>query len=304
MHAHFIYKWIIASRPWTFTASIMPIILGSILPYTRPQYIAFDFFKVSLFLLTVFAGVSLQAAANFFNTYGDYVSGVDSKASAFSCPELVTQTMKPESIQLAGTIMVLLAFFIGTILSLLCGWYIFLFGIIGLAGAFFYTMGWYPYKYIGLGLPFVFFLMGPLMVMPSYYIQSGKIDIYSLWVSIPIAFLVTAIMHANDLRDINYDRDAGIYTVALSLGLKYSIILYFIFCLSAFLSTFLLVFTGLLPVTVLIVIFLLPLLWIKFKKLTSSSAPKEIQNLVVWSAFFHLWFSIFFIVGIVVHQIV
>lgn len=79
----------------------------------------------------------------------------------------------------------------------------------GIAGGYGYTSGFWPYKYHAAAPIMVFLLMGPLMALPAYYIQGGSLDWRPFLASLPIACLVTSIMHANDIRDIAHDREAG-----------------------------------------------------------------------------------------------
>ena len=71
-----LFVWFLAMRPWSFTASIIPVSLGAGIAWLQGQ------FHPGLFLLTLLGAVALQAGTNFFNTFGDYVAKVDSIASA------------------------------------------------------------------------------------------------------------------------------------------------------------------------------------------------------------------------------
>lgn len=294
-----LYQWIIASRPWTFTAAFTPIALGTSLAISDGYH--FDLF---LFILALLGGIFLQAGANFLNTYGDYMSGVDTIDSAITCPQIVTGILPAYKMKYVGIGMLTIAIIIGLFLTFLCGWPVFAFGFIGFLGAASYTTGWFPYKYKGLGPIFVFFLMGPFMVLPAYYIQTYLLNINIFFVSIPIAFLVTAIMHANDLRDIEYDNTSGIKTIALWLGFKYSLLLYKVICIMAFVVLVCLVALRILPTVALLPLVLFPLLIRKFKRIKYPNITVEIKNLVKWTAGFHFLFGLFFIIGILLSPFV
>jgi 1,4-dihydroxy-2-naphthoate octaprenyltransferase len=68
----------------------------------------------------------------------------------------------------------------------------------------------------------VFLLMGPLMVWGSYFALTGAIDQRAVYVSLPIGFLVTAILNANNLRDIQRDRQARVKTLENVLGYRFA----------------------------------------------------------------------------------
>lgn len=83
-------KWLLATRPWSFTASVIPLTLGAALAW------ASDAAHAGLFLLTLLGGVAVQTGTNMLNIYGDYRSGVDTKlpptanrpsSSALSAPK-------------------------------------------------------------------------------------------------------------------------------------------------------------------------------------------------------------------------
>lgn len=293
-----LYTWIIATRPWSFTAALIPISLGTALAWsgtvTTPG-ISFHFFY---FLLILLSGILLQAGTNLLNTYGDFISGVDTLDSAVTCPQLVRGILLPEKVKQVGIALLVFSVILGFILYLLSGWPILLFGVIGLIGSATYTTGRSPYKYKGLGPIFVFFLMGSCMVLPAYYVQTDVLTWSPFFASLPISFLVTAIMHANDLRDIQHDKLANISTVAIWLELKSSLVLYRILCLGAFVSLIFVVAFGLVPITGILPLALTPYLNSKLKKLRVSEADSELIMLEGWTAQFHFLFGVFYVVGV------
>ncbi len=280
--------WFSAIRPWTLTASIIPILLGTVLALQESTAIL-----TGRLITALIGGMLLQIAANLFNTWGDYVTGVDTVASAYSCPELVTGVMTPRQIRSAA-----LACLAGGGLCCLwlayeCGWIIIVLGAIGIAGAYCYTAGPCPFKYQGLGPLFVFFLMGPFMVFPAYYIQTERFSLLPLLASLPLACLVTAIMHANDLRDLEDDRAAGIRTFALFLGLNKGMIVYFALYSLCFLSLLGLIMAGLLPIRAAFTFLLLVIVYYKLRQARRAwlGNRKLMIYLVKQTAAFHCLFG-------------
>ncbi len=86
------------------------------------------------------------------------------------------------------------------------------------ARGFFYTARPVGYKYFALGDALVFTLMGPLMVIGSYFVLTGSYNHAVPIASLPVGCLVAAILHANNMRDIQHDCDAQVRTVANLLG--------------------------------------------------------------------------------------
>ena len=116
------------------------------------------------------------------------------------------------------------------------GWPILAVGLASVAAAYLYAGGPKPLGTLGLGEPVVFVFMGPLMVMATYYVQLREVTLASFLVSLPVAFIVTAILHCNNLRDITEDRETGKRSIAGAIGVTPSRWLYAAFLASAYLS--------------------------------------------------------------------
>lgn len=296
-HSTSIRKWFLTSRPWSFTAAVIPIFVGTALACTQVS------FKPFLFLLTALAGILLQAAVNYLNTYGDFISRVDTSESVTeSCGQIVRGELSPESVRRAGFIALCLGALAGAIPVWFGGIPVLCCGVIGILGAAFYTT-FFPYKYKGFGPPFVFVLMGPLMVLPAWYVQGGEGWLLPLLVSLPIGCFVVGIMHGNDIRDIAHDHAAHIVTPAIQLGLHKAIVLYKILYISAYVILFALVGTGLLPWTALLPILLLPLVYKTLWGLNAQSSRERIITLEGISAKLHLLFGLLLNIGILLSLI-
>lgn len=292
--------WFLALRPWSFTAAAVPVTLGTVVALQQ------GYFNGLLFILTLIGGILLQAGTNLTNTYGDYISGVDTPESAVTCPQLVNNILKPKQMKIAGIYAFLLAAIIGSYFVYLRGWPILVLGSMGIIFGYTYTLGPRPYKYLGLGSILVFFLMGPLMVIGSYYVQTGFLNWSVLWVSLPIGFLVSSILHANDLRDVNHDFMAGINTLAISLGYNKGFAWHYLLNISAFLSLVILLGIGKIPWSALLPILLIPEL-IKIIKKTRASWHGDRECLVmleVSAAKFHMQFGLLFIGGFLLDFII
>lgn len=287
-------SWFIAMRPWSLTASFVPVALGTALAASQ------GYFDPVLFVLTAIAGMLVQAATNYINTYGDYLTGVDTIESAHTCPQLVTGAMRPKDMLAAGLITFSAASLLGLLLAWLRGWEILAIGLLGVAGGYTYTAGPCPYKYKGLGSLFVFFLMGPLMVWPAWFIQTGQYSWLPVFVSLPVGFLVAAILNGNDVRDIGHDQMAGIKTLAMGLGPDGGLRLHRLLYLGAFVSLFILVATSALPPLCLLPCLLLPLCLKILRALKGAEAGIRecLLQLEVMAAGFHFQFGILLSAGL------
>ncbi|KAL3862451.1 hypothetical protein ACJMK2_008415 [Sinanodonta woodiana] len=220
-------KWLVALRPWSFTASFTPVALGSILAYKSTGEFSF-----TVFLATLFTALSVHAAGNLVNTYFDYMKGIDGKTS--DDRTLVDKLLQPHDVAWLGTVSYfcgMVGFVILVMTSPAKMEHIALMFFGGLSSSFMYTGG-LGLKYIALGDLVIFLSFGPLTVMFAFLTQAGKLSTVTLLYAIPLALNTVSILHANNTRDMDSDKKAKIVTVSILLGKTGSYIL-FVFLLFA-----------------------------------------------------------------------
>jgi 1,4-dihydroxy-2-naphthoate octaprenyltransferase len=203
--------WLHICRFWSLTASTVPVAAGAALAACDGR------FSWPLLALTLLSGWLLQLATNLLNTYGDFLAGVDTAQNLPTAPQLVTGVLQPPAVFRAGVGALALGAGAGLAAAALSDWRLLWFAAAGVAGAGLYTTG-LRYKYLGLGLPLVMLLMGVLMATASHFAQTRTLTWAAFVVSLPISCQVGAILHGNDLRDVESDRRAGIATSSLLLG--------------------------------------------------------------------------------------
>ena len=213
--------WFKAIRPFTLTGSIIPVTLGSVFALSETT------FQLGYYLLSILTIVLLQASANLLSDVDDYSNKVDTKDSYGSSRVIVENLLKPEQILLYGRILLISGFLIGIFLSIMKGIFIFILGLLGILAVYFYTGKPLILKYRGLGAPLVFLLFGPFMVLGAYYVQLQRVTFAAFLISLTVGLLTTAILHANDIRDVYYDKRAGIKTLPIIVGEKYSHLIYY-----------------------------------------------------------------------------
>lgn len=209
-------SWFWAARPFSLSASVAPVLVGTALAATVG---ALDWL---LFALALTGSVAIQIGTNLTDEYSDHrKSGSEGK---FLAPHKVIQRgLLSERAVALGMVA---AFGYGaaaglTIVALLdVGWPILAVGLASVAAAYLYAGGPKPLGTLGLGEPVVFVFMGPLMVMASYYVQQEALTWASFSVSLPVAFIVTAILVVNNIRDVEEDREAGKRSLATAAGTR------------------------------------------------------------------------------------
>jgi len=223
--------WFFLFRPWSFTATLVPFLVAAGIGAGRQ-----DGHWVS-WAVGIVSGVLFQATVNLLNTWGDERSGVDDVPGAIrTTPQVHDGRVSMEALLRTAVACAAIASILGLSLCLYQDKGVWRFnvplvcaGTLGFLGATNYTTG-VKFKYRGLGVPFVSFLMGPLEIFVAYVILFPSADLptqafacsrtllTSLSAILPIAALVGVIMHGNDMRDMPTDRTAGIMTLALMLG--------------------------------------------------------------------------------------
>ncbi|AVK47039.1 MULTISPECIES: 1,4-dihydroxy-2-naphthoate octaprenyltransferase [Clostridium] len=250
-----------ASRPFSLTASAIPVVLGEILALKEPN------FNLEYFILSIIAIVFLQASVNLLNDHDDFINKVDTKESHSSSGVVVEGLLTLKEVYRSGILLLILGCLIGLFLAYNVGIMILILGIVGALCGYFYTGKPLMLKYRGLGAPLVFIIFGPLMTLGGYYLQMQKFTIQSLVISIPTALLTTAILHANDIRDIKHDKKAGIKTLSISVGYKNAQIVYSSLIILSYISLIIMIIFKYIPYLSLICL------------LTVSAAVKNINKL-------------------------
>jgi 1,4-dihydroxy-2-naphthoate octaprenyltransferase len=187
-----------------------------------------------LFALVVAGSLLVQVGTNLTDEYADHRRTGD--AGKFPAPhKVIARGLLSERAVLAGLITVFaVATAIGLYIAWEVGWPILVVGAASGLAAFLYSAGPFPLGDLGLGEVLVFTFMGPVMVMGAYYVQAGEVTGNALVISLPMALLVTAILHANNMRDMDEDRVQGKHTISAGLGIPKSKVLYVAMLAAAF----------------------------------------------------------------------
>lgn len=215
--------YIVALRPWSFTASITPVALGSMLAYKTHEE-----FSILVFILVCICALCVHAAGNLVNTYFDFIRGIDTKHS--DDRTLVDSILKPDDVASLGGFFYILGcigFFLLSTVSPARMEHLALLYFGGLSSSFLYTGG-LGLKYIALGDILIFITFGPLTVAFAFLSQTGALSLVPMMYALPIALNTEAILHSNNTRDMVTDNKAGIVTLAIILGKTGSYILFIV----------------------------------------------------------------------------
>ena len=209
--------WFLSLRPFSFTASVIPVVLAAAAARFLVSELSGDLVWITFPFYAV-AGVLFHAGTNVLNDYYDFSHGVDGKDDRDPTHLLPQGLVSPRFMIVSGHIYFVLGIVIGSIVGVWRGPAYVIIGIIAAILAYFYTGARFSFKYVALGDVVVFLLLGPAMVAMGVWALIGSVPGEALLFSLPIAFFVTAILHGNNLRDIESDRKEGVLTIAERLG--------------------------------------------------------------------------------------
>ncbi|WP_420454922.1 1,4-dihydroxy-2-naphthoate polyprenyltransferase [Rubrivirga sp.] len=212
--------WLAAARPKTLPAAIAPVLVGVALAVEQG---AFHALAAACALL---GAVLIQVGTNYANDAEDFVRGADTEARKGPLRATAAGLVTPGQMRAAAAVAFALAFVAGLYLIVRGGWPILALGLASIASGVAYTAGRWALAYTGLADLFVLVFFGPVAVGGTFYVQALDLP---LWV--PIAglgpgFLATAILLANNVRDVEEDRAADKRTLVVRFGRPAGVRLY------------------------------------------------------------------------------
>ena len=288
--------WLEVMRPFSFTASTVPVATAGALAALDGRL------DWPLFLGALIAAVLLHVGTNVTNEIYDVRKGIDSITS----PRASHALLKGRLAEREAFTLAMVAFggaaAIGLWLVAARGWPVAILGLLGLIGGFGYTAPPLEYKFHALGPPLVFLLMGPLMVVGAYYVSTGAFSWDALLVSLPVGLLVTAILHGNEWRDVSEDARAGISTLSIRAGRRAAHGLYLSLVVGAYLVLSLAVGVHALPAQSLLAMLSLPLLVraIRSSELGAGGQQRAIAMIDLETAQLHAAFGFLLVAGIAI----
>ena len=206
-------EFFMCTRPHSYPASIAPVLFGA--TYALGYEIKFSILKFILFLL---ACLLIQAATNLFNEYYDYKHGLDKIDSEGISGSIVKGNLSPREVMVGALVLYALAFILGLILTFMTSLYVLLVGLVCMLAGYFYTGGKYPIAYSPFGEVVSGFFMGTIIISLSFYFQTGNVNADIIVVSLPLFIMIGAILLANNIRDLDNDKESGRRTYAILVG--------------------------------------------------------------------------------------
>ncbi len=208
--------WIIASRPRTLGAAIIPVLAGAALAFSIGE------FHAIASALTLACAVLIQIATNYFNDAIDHAKGADTAERIGPLRVTASGLLPARRVMASGFVVLGLTAILAIPLVLRGGWIILLIGCASLVCAYLYTGGPWPLAYFGLGEIFVILSFGLIAVGGTFYLNALEFSSASLVAGLQIGLHSSVLLAVNNLRDLEGDRLAGKHTLAARFGLSFA----------------------------------------------------------------------------------
>jgi 1,4-dihydroxy-2-naphthoate octaprenyltransferase len=301
-----------ALRPWSFTTSLLPILIISAVVHDGTTSLV----KTNM---VAFSILCVHCGSNLANTYYDYVNEIDTRAlieeriyvdhsqtfdnhpdptliaKFLSLKQVKAMAIAAYAIGASVTIAMLLLetnFNLTTPIHSAIPTALFIYTVGCLLG-YYYTANPFSFKYQGLGEIVVFLCFGPFLTQYVSLMLIQRVPQVLYFYTLPSTLITIALLHANNARDIRTDREAGILTIAGGLGQQRAFQLYQTLLIFAFLSYFY-VATIFQHFPCYIVLLMLPYAW----KLIKAFRSERFSIVVPGTAKLHLMTGLLFYIGL------
>lgn len=222
-------SWLLASRPKTLLASVVPVAVGSALAIAENKFVPLSS------VIALICSVLIQTGTNFVNDLYDFLKGADNEKRKGPERVLASGWISVTEMKAAVILVFLISFLLGLYLVYAGGAIVLIIGVLSITAGIAYTAGPFPLAYNGLGDIFVFLFFGLVGTMGTYYVQAHNFSLLSFLASIPVGALITNILVVNNYRDIEEDRAASKKTLIVIFGRSFAKFEYVFFILISFL---------------------------------------------------------------------
>ena len=265
------------AAPSSWAASVLPSVLALVLTYKKTLSLDLPL-AVCLFLVAIL----MQSSVNALNDYMDFKKGTDSlENSPDASDAVIVYGLSPKTARNIGIVFLLLAFAIGAYSIFRCGIIPLVIGFIGALVIVCYSSGKLPISYLPIGELVSGFVMGGLITLAGFFMQTMDLDFFVLLRAVPVIMGIGMIMFSNNGCDIEKDIPVGRHTLPCLIGRKNTDILYRI-CLIIWLLSPIIIFAGLNSFrSVLVYLLEIPIMVFGFTRQMSLTLGQEMRGQVM-----------------------
>ena len=204
-------QWIEGARPRTLPNAVAPVIAGT----GAAAWLGSAVWWKALLALVV--SLALIVGVNYANDYSDGIRGTDDERAG-PLRLVGSKLAAPRAVRSAAVASLAVGAVAGVALAVVSAPWLIAVGAVCIAGAWLYTGGSRPYGYAGFGEVAVFVFFGLVAVLGTQYTQALRVDWVGVAAAVATGALSSAVLVANNLRDIPTDKPAGKITLAVRLG--------------------------------------------------------------------------------------
>jgi 1,4-dihydroxy-2-naphthoate octaprenyltransferase len=284
--------WLMALRPKTLTAALVPVMVATALAAAEGFEI-----KWWVSVCAVLSALFIQFGTNLINDALDFKKGADDARRVG--PKRVTQSglLSLRQVLTGGAVCFAIAALFGVPLVFEGGWPIVGIGLLSLFCGYTYTGGPYPLAYKGLGDLFVIIFFGLVAVLGTFYLHAGTITKSGFIAGLQVGLLATVLIAVNNFRDAPIDKEAGKLTLAVRFGYDFAraeiMLLSFVpFLMGMYWIQNGATMAGSLP------LILLPLAALIYQGVKKNNPGPVFNKFLAQSAGLHLFFGILLTVGL------
>ncbi|HZO73244.1 MAG TPA: 1,4-dihydroxy-2-naphthoate octaprenyltransferase [Ktedonobacteraceae bacterium] len=288
--------WVKTSRPFTLMATLSPVLVGTAVAYYEGA------FQLVTFLVTLFSCLFLQIGTNYFNEYFDHRYGLDHAGSLGAMTVIFRHEMTAGQVLAGGITSFVIATLLGIVLIFQVGPAIILFGLAGMVIAYFYSARPFKFASRGLGDILVFIAMGFLMTWGSYYVQIPHWSWRVIAASIPVGFLVTAILNMNNVRDYQDDLAVHKKTLPVRFGLRFGQRFHAWLLRGSYIAVILFALLNVLPIYSIAALLTFPLAYRNIRAVLGATDRKAFIVGIKRTALLHFQFGVVLALALVVSR--
>ncbi len=283
--------WILASRPRTLAAAIVPVIVGSSIAVRD------GLFQPLAAFIALLCSILIQVGTNYVNDLFDFLHGTDKEDRTGPQRAVASGIISVTEMKIGIYISFGMSFVLGMYLVSIGGWFILFLGVISILAGVAYTAGPFPLAYNGLGDIAVFIFFGFVGTVGTYYVQTLTITSMAFWSSVPVGALITNILVVNNYRDREEDRSNGKNTLAVIFGEKFTRLQYLTFMIVSYAILFVVYFTYKKSLWIFLPLLSLPIS-IKLIRMIYSLRGKELNKTLELTAKLSAIYGLLFAAGI------
>lgn len=286
--------WWQLTRPHTLTASFAPVFLGTMIALVYGK----GPLNTTIFLAMLIASILIQMATNMFNEYYDFKRELDTEDSIGIGGAIVRNGVKPKTVLNIAFVLYGISILIGVYICMETSWWLAVVGLVSMLIGYLYTGGPYPIAYTPFGELVSGIVMGMLLILIAFYIQTGEVTLDAVLLSIPSMLLVAAIMLANNIRDIVGDTKGGRKTLAILVGRPTAVNILMAFFLISYLWILLLIIIGYLTPWALFILISVPKPIKAVKVFKANEEPLKVMPAMKETAVTNTVFALLLGIGI------